>query len=75
MTAQISAGSVPSITHNDSPVVTTEFLAHLYGTEAARIRKNHQRNSARFIDGKHFYKITGVALDDLRVSLRHSECL
>ncbi|MGQ6496408.1 ORF6N domain-containing protein [Serratia sp. IR-2025] len=73
MTAQISAGSVPSITHNANPVVTTEFLAHLYGTEAARIRKNHQRNSARFIDGKHFYKITGVALDDLRVSLRHSQ--
>nr|WP_063658043.1 ORF6N domain-containing protein [Candidatus Arsenophonus triatominarum] len=51
--------------------ITTELLAELYGTESARIRKNHNRNTDRFVHGKHFYKIVGSDLDNLRVSLRH----
>lgn len=73
MTTQISAETISPITHNQIPVITTELLAQLYGTDAAYIRKNHHRNAERFVEGKHFHKVTGSDLDNLRVSLRHSQ--
>ncbi|WP_235207192.1 ORF6N domain-containing protein [Pectobacterium brasiliense] len=69
----VSVESLSVIVHNGFPVITTELLAQLYGTEAARIRKNHNRNQNRFVCGKHYYKVTGSDLDNLRVSLRHSQ--
>lgn len=71
MTNYPSVETLQLITHNSTPVITTELLANLYGTEAARVRKNHHRNAERFSVGKHFYKVTGSELDTLRVSLRH----
>ncbi|BAE75099.1 ORF6N domain protein [Sodalis glossinidius str. 'morsitans'] len=71
MANRVSTKSLSVITHRNIPVITTELLAELYGTEPARIRKNHNRNADRFVDGKHFYKVTGSDLDNLRVSLRH----
>lgn len=63
MTTQINADNLSPITHNQIPVITTDILAQLYGTEAIRIQQNHARNAERFIEGKHFYKLVG---DDLR---------
>ncbi|ELO4319811.1 ORF6N domain-containing protein [Escherichia coli] len=54
MTTQISVETLSPITHNQIPVITTELLAQLYGTEAIRIQQNHARNAERFIEGKHF---------------------
>ncbi|WP_162505197.1 ORF6N domain-containing protein [Candidatus Arsenophonus triatominarum] len=71
MANYVSTESLRVITHKNIPVITTELLAELYGTESARIRKNHNRNTDRFVHGKHFYKIVGSDLDNLRVSLRH----
>ncbi|WP_407345107.1 ORF6N domain-containing protein [Dickeya ananatis] len=65
--------TLPAISHNSIPVITTELLAQLYGTGSAVIRKNHSRNQNRFVCGKHYYKVTGNDLDVLRVSLRHSQ--
>lgn len=73
MNNPISVESLAPVSHAGVSVITTELLAQLYGTEAARIRKNHQRNASRFIEGKHFYKVTGSDLENLRVSLRHSQ--
>jgi len=58
----ISAETLSPITHNHIPVVTTELLAKLYGTEPVRIRQGYSRNAERFIEGKHYYKLTGAAL-------------
>lgn len=33
MTTQISVETLSPITHNQIPVITTELLAHLYGTK------------------------------------------
>lgn len=42
------------ILHNQIPVITTELLAQLYGTERQRLTNNFNRNKERFIEGKHF---------------------
>ncbi|MCL6332013.1 ORF6N domain-containing protein [Pectobacterium brasiliense] len=68
MTTQLSVESLSVVTHNNTPVVTTELLAQLYGTTAHSITKNHRSNVSRFVCGKHYYKITGKELVDLRVT-------
>lgn len=74
MTTQIAVETLTTITHKHMPVVTTELLAALYGTEPARIRNNFQRNKDRFSEGKHYYKLTGSELNEFKhkVSLRDS---
>ncbi|EEU2853937.1 ORF6N domain-containing protein [Escherichia coli] len=73
MTTQISVETLSPITYNQIPVITTELLAQLYGTEAIRIQQNHKRNSDRFVEGKHFFKVVGEELKNLRLSLRESQ--
>lgn len=53
----ISAESLSPITHNQTPVITTELLAHLYGTKIKNISDNFLNNTTRFVVGKHFFKI------------------
>nr|NMN90980.1 ORF6N domain-containing protein [Brenneria salicis ATCC 15712 = DSM 30166]RBP57325.1 ORF6N domain-containing protein [Brenneria salicis ATCC 15712 = DSM 30166] len=74
MTTQLSIESLSVIAHNGIPVITTDLLAQLYGTDTARIRNNFARNKERFTDGKHYYKLTDYELRDFkhRVSLRDS---
>ncbi|HIG0409707.1 TPA: P22AR C-terminal domain-containing protein [Escherichia coli] len=57
------------------PVITTELLAQLYGTEPVRIRQNHHENKVRFVEGKHFFKVVGNDLKELRVALNYSQNL
>lgn len=71
MTTQISAETLSQITHNQIPVITTELLARLYGTDAVRIRQGHTRNRDRFIEGKHYFVAKGKDLENLKVSLRY----
>ena len=73
MTTQISAENLSPITHNQIPVITTELLAQLYGTDAIRIQQNHKRNEERFIAGKHFFKLEGAELKEFKNRLSLSE--
>ncbi|MED7335413.1 ORF6N domain-containing protein, partial [Escherichia coli O157] len=57
--------------HNQIPVITTELLAHLYGTDVANIKMNHSRNQTRFLEGKHYFKIVGDDLKNLRVTFSY----
>ncbi|EBG0004169.1 ORF6N domain-containing protein [Salmonella enterica] len=57
MTTQISVETLSPITHNQIPVITTELLAHLYGTKIKNISDNFLNNTTRFVVGKHFFKI------------------
>ncbi|EFE8002762.1 TPA: ORF6N domain-containing protein [Escherichia coli] len=74
MSTQITVETVPQISHNQIPVITTELLAQLYGTEVTNIRKNHSRNHERFVIGKHYFLLEGAELREFkhRVSLSHS---
>ncbi|MGK0705146.1 ORF6N domain-containing protein [Yokenella regensburgei] len=73
MTNQISAETISPIAYQNLPVITTELLAQLYGTEAVRIQQNHKRNDGRFVEGKHFFKVVGESLKNLRLSLSESQ--
>lgn len=64
--SDVSLANLPSLTHNAFPVLTTELLAQLYGTDAVRIRQGYSRNASRFIEGKHFYKLTGSELKNFK---------
>ncbi|EEP9553052.1 ORF6N domain-containing protein [Salmonella enterica] len=70
MTTQISVETLSPITHNQIPVITTELLAQLYGADIKNIQNNYARNVDRFVSGKHFFKITGQELKNLRPSIR-----
>lgn len=63
MTTQISVESLSPIAFKNIPVVTTELLANLYGTESENVKKNYGRNAGRFVEGKHYFKLEG---DELR---------
>ncbi|EPV5998807.1 ORF6N domain-containing protein, partial [Escherichia coli] len=71
MTTQISVETLSPITHNQIPVITTELLAQLYGTDVTNIRKNHSRNHKRFVIGKHYFLLESAELREFkhRVSL------
>ncbi|GKW43283.1 ORF6N domain-containing protein [Pectobacterium parvum] len=59
----VSVESLSIIAHKDLPVITTELLAQLYGTDSDNIKKNFSRNAERFTEGKHYFKLTS---DELR---------
>lgn len=64
----IGAVTTTVVSYKNQRVCTSKQLAQLYGTEEIRIQQNHTRNAARFEEGKHFHKVAGQALDDLRLS-------
>ncbi|ACJ33023.1 ORF6N domain-containing protein [Anoxybacillus flavithermus] len=47
------------IEQNGQRVLTTQQLAEAYGTDTERIRINFNRNKDRFVEGKHFFALTG----------------
>lgn len=73
MTTRISAETITPITHNQVPVITTDFLAKLYGTDAHSITKNHRSNVDRFIAGKHFFKLEGSELKAFKNKVTNSD--
>ncbi|HHN1139210.1 ORF6N domain-containing protein [Pseudomonas aeruginosa] len=64
--ADVSPETVPAMVYAGHPVVTTALLARLYGAEAKHIQNNYARNNARFESGKHFFKVEGADLADLK---------
>ena len=59
-------GNVTRIEYGGEPVVTTAQLAEFYETTAIRIQQNFNGNEDRFISGKHFFKLEGDDLKNLR---------
>ena len=74
MKEKISPEVISLTVHQNMPVITTELLAQLYGTESVRIRQNHTRNDDRFIIGKHYFLLEGDELREFkhRVSQSYS---
>ncbi|HEL8044776.1 TPA: ORF6N domain-containing protein [Escherichia coli] len=69
MTTKISVEALSPITHKHTPVITTELLSHLYGADVNSIQQNYKRNTDRFIEGKHFFKVMGEELKNLRLTI------
>ncbi|WP_082683185.1 ORF6N domain-containing protein [Entomohabitans teleogrylli] len=73
MTNHSPVENLPVVTYNTLPVITTDMLAQVYGTETIRIQQNHKRNGDRFIAGKHFFKLEGDELKTFKNRLSLSE--
>lgn len=69
MTAIVTINNVefPILNYRDQRVITTEYLAQLYGTETANIRMNYKNNAERFDQDRHFFKIEGEELSKFRL--------
>ena len=50
-------------------VLTTAQLAECYKCTSKQIKQNFNHNRDRFIEGKHYFKIEGEALNNLRVDI------
>ena len=75
MSTQVSAAKNKIIRFKNQPVVTTAQLAIYFDTAPVRIRQNHDRNKDRFVEGKHYYKITGDELKKFKKALSSSKIL
>ncbi|WP_312953686.1 ORF6N domain-containing protein [Atlantibacter hermannii] len=51
--------------------ITTGKLAEIYGTTNRRITENFNRNKKQFEEGKHFLKLVGNDLQDLKDAANH----
>ena len=51
---------------NNQRIMTTKLVAECYETEERRITENFNRNKERFIEGKHYYKLTGEELKQFK---------
>lgn len=67
----VEAKDLQIIEYRGLRVATTEQLAAGYGTDVANIKMNYSRNANRFVEGKHFFKVVGKELADLRVSFSY----
>lgn len=70
ITTSQSVEALSLVAHNQVPVVTTELLAQLYATDINNIQKNYVRNKERFVEGKHFFKVTGEELKSFVTDLK-----
>ncbi|NUH56521.1 ORF6N domain-containing protein [Citrobacter portucalensis] len=68
----VNPENLPVIEWQGVRVVTTETLAMGYGTTPIRIQQNYIRNEDRFVEGKHFFKISGDELKSFRLSFSES---
>lgn len=68
MNTQLTTENLSVILHNNIPVITTELLAQLYGTDIANVQMNFSRNTERFIEGKHYFKLQTSELKNLRLT-------
>ena len=55
-------GEITCIEYKGQLVLTTEQIAYFYNTKVVNIRNNFNRNKARFIEGKHYFKLEGEEL-------------
>mgnify|MGYP002626271471 CR=1 FL=1 len=56
------------VEYSDQRVLTSEQISEFYGCTTDNIKKNFNVNKERFIEGKHYFKVEGEALKNLRVT-------
>lgn len=60
------APSFPPLSYRGTPVLTTEMLAQAYDVVPKQIRQNFANNRERFIEGKHFFLLSGNDLKEFK---------
>lgn len=69
----VTPDNLPVVSHAGGRVVTTALLAKLYGTDDNNLIQNYQRNSGRFVAGKHFHKLEGAELKAFKDYMTESQ--
>lgn len=69
ITINPSVETLSLVAHNQVPVITTELLAQLYCADIKNVQNNFARNASRFVEGKHFFKLTGEQLKEFRLQV------
>jgi hypothetical protein len=59
--------NVAVVEYNNERVLTTEQVSDGFECESKQIKQNYNNNKERFVEGKHFYKLEGDDLKNLRV--------
>lgn len=54
---KIGAGEIQHLVYKDIPVVTFDQIAAVHGVSPNSVRSSFRKNSARFIEGKHFFRL------------------
>lgn len=62
----VAARDLQRIEYRGQRVVTTEQLAAGYGATEKMISNNFSRNESRFVEGKHYFKVEGDELQELK---------
>lgn len=57
------------ISYENQRIMTTKVLSEQYGTEDKIIQQNFKRNEERFVEGKHYYRLTGKELKEFKANL------
>lgn len=65
-TVIINGKELQSVEWCNEFVMTTETMSYFFVVSAKNIHDNFKNNESRFVEGKHFYKITGDDLKNLR---------
>ena len=65
--------NVAVVEYNNERVLTTEQVSAGFECEPKQIKQNYNNNKDRFEEGKHYFKLTGDALRDFKVSLGESK--
>jgi hypothetical protein len=64
--AAVSAQDLQVIEYRGQRVVTTEQMAAGYGATEKMLTNNFARNESRFVEGKHYFKVEGAELQELK---------
>lgn len=64
--APVAARDLQVIEYRGQRVVTTEQMAAGYGATEKMLANNFSRNETRFVEGKHFFKVEGAELQELK---------
>ncbi|KFC88048.1 MAG: ORF6N domain-containing protein [Hafnia alvei] len=67
----VEAKDLKVIEYRNQRVVSNEQMASGYGTDPIRIRQNYHENKDRFVEGKHYFKVVGAELNNLRVAFNY----
>ena len=64
--SQVQLSSLSPIAHKGVPCISTEMLAQAYEVESKQIRQNFTNNRERFVEGKHFFQLSGNDLKEFK---------
>lgn len=66
-------GELQVIELNNQRLLTTEQLAEYYDTNCDRIKQNFGYNKSKFIEGKHYYRLSGKELREFKDIVGNSD--